>query len=238
MGRRSDGVDPFPGDLHPVDVVVGRVEDELGLRDLGWLEGAVRRDDRRDAAERGGDLVGESLEVAGRDRQALAVEYELLQPHRCGARKPHEPQLRAPRVSAGGRLGAHEAVPVAPEEEHRLDAVDDVVADPQHGLDNCPSVVAAGDVERELAVVAGHLAQALACVDERDAEAERLVEQRPELGAALAEVERLVGAGGVVVGHAALARPLGGAQTAEHGDLVGPILAVLTLPRLEPVPRQ
>ena len=52
MRRRPDGVDPLPGDIDAVVVPVGRVQDELGRRDLGWSERAVRGDHRRDAAKR------------------------------------------------------------------------------------------------------------------------------------------------------------------------------------------
>ena len=62
----------------------------------------------------------------------------------AGRASSHEPELRVPRIAAVGRLGADEAMPVAPEEQHRLEAIDRVVADPEHGLDERPAVVMHG----------------------------------------------------------------------------------------------
>ncbi len=161
----------------------------------------------------------------------FAVEQELLQPPRGGAREPDEPQLRVPRIAAGGRLRAHEAVPFRVRGRAAGSRRAWTVSSPTRSTawTSAPPPSTARDVERHLALVQRHLAEGRVRVDERHAEAERLVEQRPELSAAVAEVECLLVVV-VVVAHAASARLLGGAQLPKGGDLVGAVLAALALP--------
>src|SRR3954453_10026653 len=108
-------------------------------------------------------------------------------------------------------------MPCPPEEEHRREASAPVPPGPDHGLDERAAIVATGDVERHLTLVEGHLAESRARVDERHPETARLLEQRPELGSAVGEVERLLVGVAVVAGRASRARLLRGAQLAEDG---------------------
>jgi hypothetical protein len=122
------------------------------------------------------------------------------------------------------------------EEQHRITAI--AAVDVQHRPHVRVVRVRAGDVHRDLtAPVRRQLTPRLARVDERQADAGRLVEQRPQLRAAVADIERPVG-GGVVVAAAPLPRALRRVQLAHQRHVVGAVIAGVAVPRVQRTPRQ
>ena len=82
------------------------------------------------------------------------------------------------------------------EEQQRLQILGVLAVDPEDRAHQRSPIALARDVDQQLApLVAAHLAERGVRVDELQAEAVRLLQQRPQLRAvAAAEIERLVGA--------------------------------------------
>ena len=239
MRRRPRRCRPTPKRVHAVVIPVARVQDERGGRDLGRREGAVRRDTgampRRRAAR--------SRRRTGRGRPPGSSSASRSST-RCCSRGGAG---RASRTSRSwGFLGSRPSAvsehtrPCPSRPRKSTGSRWPTLSFPTRSTasTSAAAVVSTGDVERQLTLVERHLAEARARVDERHPETDRFLEQRPDLRAAVAEVERLLVRVAVVVGHASSARLLRGAQLAENGDLVGAVLAALGVPRAEAVPGQ
>ncbi len=138
----------------------------------------------------------------------------------------------------GGAFGAHQAVAVGAQEQHRLQTARVPALEAQHGAHTRALVVRSPHVDRKLAPLAPHLAECGVGVDEAQPLAGALLQQQPQLRAVAAtEIECLIGAVGVVVG-SSLARAIDGVELAHQLQVIGAIVAVAHMPRVQAAPRQ
>ena len=213
---------------------VAGVQDERGRRDLGRRERRVRGDHRRDAARAPGQISSaKRSSVGGRDRRALARRARAAAAAAAPAARAHEPQRGSDRRSVG-RLGAHDAVAVAPRKStgssrpvgrRRRSAPRRASRRRPRGsrrATTSPRIVAASSPCR-------------AVVDERQPEAGASSSSGQRWASAVAQVDRLVAAVAVPVGQPALRRRAEWrAARGASGEVVGAVLAVADVPPVEP----
>ena len=171
------------------------------------------------------------MRALGGARAAVAAARD--RGHRCP---------RCSRRASRLALGADDAVPARAEKEQRLKPRRVTVTEAKHGGQERATLAIAADVDEQLAtLVWRQLTKLRQGVDEPQLDPDSFVEQRPQpRTVAVAQVEGPLSAVAVavVVARPLLAGAMDGVELADERQVVGAVLAVADVPRVEPAPGQ
>ena len=179
--RVSDPVGPFPAHIELVTAAVAGPQHQVRPGDRGRGERPVRGDHGRGVPQPRVIPVPEPGRLGRGYLQRLAAQGHLLQRRRHRPDEPGQPEPPAAGFAPGrlGRVDAHRAVPLGPDERDRRGGFPASGAD--HRDDPQPVGCAAGHVQAELGVAVSGQHAALARVHQPQADRRGLIEQRPEL---------------------------------------------------------